>query len=555
MARKPTHTDNASFLLSEAAIDALSLSGQPFTQDILADESIYIDASLKQLEDTIKHLLQFSDLLITVEGDAGSGRTTLFRHLLTSEIPNIFLMPVPASATDTLVQLQQSMSIHLKEHGDANHLEDNLRNLKMFDQIPVLAIDDAHVLSDTTLQELLRYQQQLKTEYDTQLKILLLANNGMGNTLEQVTGLQHQEITKIDMPGLTPKQILAYIDFKLALVGYNGPMPLTQEDIKQIYTKTGGNPLQVMHIASRYLEKFARRKSRSSGLPVSRLTLVGALLVLVLLVTGTVAYFAFMKEPATLETAITTPESVTPSLPPAQPEDQPAPASTQTPAADDTQTSETDTSPATVTETASTLDTEADTTEPQTDVTQTQPQPTPGPAPSPEATGSTQPNTPVAETTPPPTETTPAATTKPEPAKSQPPAPKPSPAKTSPKPETSAAVPSPRQQNLTKLEQLGLHGPKWLLQQDDSRWTIQILAARDPATLLKFAHNNHLGRESAWYQTRVSNKPLYILVHRNYADHGTASQAIATLPEVLQRQRPWVKSLAAVKKSIRASRP
>jgi len=107
---------------------------------------------------------------------------------------------------------------------------------------------------------------------------------------------------------------------------------------------------------------------------------------------------------------------------------------------------------------------------------------------------------------------------------------------------------------IDKLHQLGLQGPDWLMKQDNTFWTIQLLAARETETLLKFSTDNHLAAESAWYKTTVSGRPLYVLLHRSFANSDIARQSIASLPKPLQQQQPWVKSLPAVKKAIQAGK-
>ena len=158
--------------LSSEAMSYLGLSQQPFSSAVLTDEAIFSDASLEQIIETTKHHLQFSDLLLLIEGEYGSGKTTLFRQLFKHDIDNLFLISVSASATDTLTQIQQSISNQLKDQGDANHLDANLKHLQSFDQTPVLVIDDAHVLSDNSLQEILLYQKQLLNEQQLTLKII-----------------------------------------------------------------------------------------------------------------------------------------------------------------------------------------------------------------------------------------------------------------------------------------------------------------------------------------------------------------------------------------------
>ena len=103
---------------------------------------------------------------------------------------------------------------------------------------------------------------------------------------------------------------------------------------------------------------------------------------------------------------------------------------------------------------------------------------------------------------------------------------------------------------LEKLAAMGLRDANWLRQQDKTNWTLQILGARDPETLLKFAQRHKLGDDTAWYKTWLKGKPWYVLVHRLYTDRDIARQSIARLPQDLQKSRPWVKSMASIHRVI-----
>ena len=104
---------------------------------------------------------------------------------------------------------------------------------------------------------------------------------------------------------------------------------------------------------------------------------------------------------------------------------------------------------------------------------------------------------------------------------------------------------------LKALTELGIKDKTWLLQQNPNYWTLQVLGARDPETLVKFIKQYQLHDDTAWYQTELSGKPWYVLVYRFYTDKDIARQSIQRLPEGIRKSSPWVKSVAAVQKSIK----
>jgi DamX protein len=542
MAEKPNNTDSLN--LSDKALEFLGLSQQPFSASILSDSSIFSDATLDQLLDTTRHHLQFSDLLLLIEGDIGSGKTTLFRQLLQNEIDNLFLISVPASATYTLTQIQQTISVHLKDQGDANHLEDNLKRLQVFDQTPVLVIDDAHVLADTTLQELLRYQKQLETENKVKLKILMLANKGMAKTIETISDLQHNQLYVQEIPAYTPSQIYAFLLKRLSAVNYQGENHLNNDVAQVIFKKSNGTPLQIMEQSVKQLEIMAKKHNRSSSGLMNPKILFAGLAAIILI---GIAIFYFLPEDNSIKQSNAA--AIENTLPPTVPE---------TPEAPEANVIEAE---ATVIESSLTDNPKEINPVAENELNSTD-------NPVNENNASLESNTlPVEETQNQtieepvtaesealnPKENTALPIIKPESIE-------PSKNIITPEKETIKIEPvvekiiekkpEPLDKYLTQLSALGLHDPIWIMQQPNSHWTLQIMGARFPFSLYKFAKQHELNQSSAWFKTDLGGKPWYILMHGQYTNKETARQAVQNLPSSLKKSKPWIKNIGAIKKSI-----
>jgi len=544
--------------LSDQAMTFLGLSQQPFAAAILPTESIFSDATREQLIDTTKHHLQFSDLLLIIEGDIGSGKTTLFRQLLQSDIENLLLISIPASATDTLTQIQQSISVNLKDQGDANYLDDNLKRLQAFDQTPVLIIDDAHVLADTTIQELLRYQKQLETEKEVKLKILMLANKGMAKTIETITDIQHNQLYVQEMPSYTVKQIHAFLLQRLNAVNYQGEDYFNNDILERISKKSNGIPFQILEQGIIQLEKLAKKQSGSSSNLMKPSVLFAGLIIIIL--TGMIGYYflhvdtlleqnAGIQEPvesAPTELDLNTLDDTAiisdPAEPPPAIEIKENLASEVTDNVTDTPI---DNNEALTTNIGNTIEDnkaitaiEADTTDinSKTDATS-------------KAEETEIKNTAEAE----PIKLTEAPA---EPIQLAEP-----PVEVEAKTEVIKAEPviekvktvevKPLNTQLAKLNSFGIRDADWIMQQNAQNWTLQIMGARDPATLVKFATQHKLGQTSAWFKTELSGKPWYVLIHRLYTDKDIARQSIQRLPAGLKASKPWVKNMGAIQKSIK----
>lgn len=566
--KKQKNTSIHTTALNQQSLQFLGLTKQPFDTEILSDKNFFNSPEVEKITENLIHQVQFSDLLLTVEGLQGSGKTSLFRQLIQTEIQNIKLLSVQAEATDTLVQIQQKMSLHLQDLGDANHLDDNLKSLQMFDQTPLLIMDNSHVLSDITLQEFFRYQQQLKNAHEVNLKILLFANIGMSETIKNISDIQDNKMYVQNMPIFSAQQASDFISHRLKNAGYTGEPLLNKTDIETLLKKLKATPANIMLNAAPAIDKIVKRQSTPHKGKLSKVFLLLLLLITISLAAAAYFYLSFTEKTTednpdvdiketdifiakeneagkTQTTAIGTLKNSELNNPPpavsiqpepevavdigiatpqltAQPSDLPAfeknrivLPSVKTPAQ---LTTAVDTKSDEIIEKVIS-DNKEDTKPVEKNLSETQ-------APKPAHTTKPIQSTPAPQVKTPPVATQPA----PEPHLIEP-----------------AVTLHPA---LRQLNQLGVNDGTWINQQASSAWTLQLLGARDPSTLLKFARQHRLGAGIAWYKTTLKGRPYYVLIHGSYPGRDIARASISKLSSQLRALKPWVKSMKSVQRAI-----
>lgn len=517
--------------LNQQSLEYLTLSKQPFAREILSEESFFNNQALTKITDSLAHQIQFSDLLLLVEGNEGSGKTSLFRQFIQSDIANTKTLSMQAEATDTLVQIQQKISLHLQDLGDANHLDDNLKSLQMFDQTPLIIMDNTHVLSDTTLQELFRYQHQLKQDNDINLKILLFANSGMTETLQKITDIQTDQMYVQIMPELSPKQLDSYITHKLRCAGYSGEPLLQSNDIQQLFKKSNDTPLDIMIHAAPMIDKIVANKIKPSTTGWIK-ALIIILILSVIIIGSYITYTYFLNGNANnslpTDTVISEPDSVYAN------ENTNAQADAIEPATNN----ETDiVDVINVLENDVTDENSLDTI--QTDEPQTVDIETITNEPVIIETTETDKISVKQEIT---QETIIESALAPEVIQEKPIEIIAEPIQEAVKPLAPA---------LLQLNKMGLKDANWLSQQNSKNWALQLLGAREQETLLKFAQHHNLGSNTSWYKTWLTSKPYYVLVYGNYINRDDARIAIAALPPKLRSLKPWVKSMKSIQQALK----
>lgn len=90
-----------------------------------------------------------------------------------------------------------------------------------------------------------------------------------------------------------------------------------------------------------------------------------------------------------------------------------------------------------------------------------------------------------------------------------------------------------------------------LLRWPDDGYTLQLLGARSVESVERFIGAQTQPERFYYFSTLYKGAPWHVVVYGQFATRASAMAAIQTLPENLRKLRPWARSIAGVKSDIR----
>jgi septal ring-binding cell division protein DamX len=91
---------------------------------------------------------------------------------------------------------------------------------------------------------------------------------------------------------------------------------------------------------------------------------------------------------------------------------------------------------------------------------------------------------------------------------------------------------------------------KWIMDQPDSHFTIQLMAGSSEAALQKFIKDNNLHDSAVYYRTRRHGKDWFTLIQGSFESFKQVNEALKELPPQLQAAKPWPKSIGDIKELL-----
>lgn len=485
---------------AEHYVQRLDLGEDPFAVDFESDY-FYAGGMRRQLLDQLVHFSRFGGQTVLLVGATGSGTSTLLDQayeLIEDAMDCCFINAEESTSPEQLLEsLNEQLNFQLPSPISQVDFLAALRSGLIIDGEPepiMLAVDQAHYLSIDAYK--LLHQMVDLGEGNI---CLLIAGEYQVEQLAKLASFNDEHIKLVELEPLTETETGDYILGLLRSVGYAGDLPLSNDQLAVLYERSGGNLFEVNQLVPSLLDvkAIATPSTFRFGIPIAHVAAIGILAGALI-----VSWLYQGRDDQPVEVATSQqPVSVERVEPPSialikeahvvpEPEQQESVASVE---------------PTNV---------------PSIEEVNTESIDYSAPAkvePEPEKVISALSVPPV-----PPAPAVPAKKAKPKPAA-----------------ETKPIIPVREQR---------------LLAYPETNYVLQLIGSVDEARAREFVKRYINRMPVTYFETRLKGKPWFVVVTGPYNEKPAALAGIKVLPQELQKQRPWARSIAGVQKDIRENR-
>ena len=198
---------------------------------------------------------------IVITGEVGAGKTTLVRNLLnkipTDQIVAAHIVNTSLDPEDTLRMVVSSFGLPYEGASKAellNRLEQFLRGVDRQGKRALLVIDEAQNLNARTVEEL-RMLSNFQTDDRSLLQTFLLGQPEFRATLHSpgMQQLRQRVIASYHLGPMDAQETRAYVEHRLATVGWQGDPAFDEGAHAAIYAYSGGIPRKTNTLMDRVL--------------------------------------------------------------------------------------------------------------------------------------------------------------------------------------------------------------------------------------------------------------------------------------------------------------
>ncbi len=212
-----------------------------------AASTFFSTPELRQRLDLLRHLTDNSEKILLIKGVDGSGKSTLLQQYRILARDDWMVCCLTA---DPMLQPDQFYSLLFRRFGLTDSTTANINGLlKRFEmlhaagRLPVIVVDDAHLMPVATLIALFRLFER-RPGNRALIRVVLFATPHINNHFQmpQVQAMNLQIVQSLDMPLFDRDQSQAFIEFQLAGEGRKQELKLAAGRMERIIRESAGVP-------------------------------------------------------------------------------------------------------------------------------------------------------------------------------------------------------------------------------------------------------------------------------------------------------------------------
>ena len=220
---------------------------------------LYISQQKNQLLDSLETQVRFSQLVAVVVGAKGLGKTFLVERLQQRLGDEVALASIDASLAMSEDQLDKTISLQLGLSWQESSSSLSERIVSTHSQKVLITIDDAHLLSPSCLEFILKLNQSQLGMQESRLFILLAGDKNLPNLISNTqTYAQHPEMCVV-----FELEAIQQSETKLVVDSFGHPNGKMLNGLKEhskldyFWQLSKGNPAELNYHVSRWLDEHS----------------------------------------------------------------------------------------------------------------------------------------------------------------------------------------------------------------------------------------------------------------------------------------------------------